>query len=179
VEELERLAAYSQLCKSAAGLTPSFCDDGDSSSGGLGSSPPQDDVHPRGDSTEPRPNFGGKPEPESNPEPDGRSSALQDLYATDTVKDAFSRISSYNTPTMSDDDDEDDDDEDEDEDEDEEWEDNMDPITFMRYFSTRNPNPTIIKLVEDYDREEHAKFENKIQGWAAGIGVMDDAAEVF
>jgi hypothetical protein len=175
MEELGRLYAYSQLCAaafSATGSASSPPDDENSPSRGLGSS--QNNVQPRGDPTAPQSNqttlqdsLGGEPDP------DGRSLALQDLYATDTVKDAFARISLYNTPAMSDA--ESDDDDDDEDDNDEEWEDNMDPITFMRYFATRNPNPTITKLVEDYDREERARLDSKISGWTAGIM---DVAEI-
>lgn len=122
-------------------------------------------MQPRGDSTAPTTQCDNPGEHV----PAVRTLALQVLYAADSVKEAFARLSHKTPSTSSTSDDDDGSDN-------EEWEDNMGPITFMRYFAARNPNPLFDKLLEDHDKEERARLDRTITGWAVGVA---DAAEGF
>jgi hypothetical protein len=92
----------------------------------------------------------------------GGSAALQALYATEVVKEAFTRL--FNRDESGhislDSDDGSDDDED--------WDDNMDPLTFARYYAGPS-NPHFVKMVQDYDRETRARFDHDIKSWAEGV----------
>jgi hypothetical protein len=58
---------------------------------------------------------------------------------------------------------------DNDEDDDSDWEDNMDPITFMRHMAAGNPHSIFIQVLEDHDRLKRARLESEISSWAARI----------
>jgi hypothetical protein len=89
--------------------------------------------------------------------------ALQALYANDAVKHAFA---DFDQPSMtldsgSDDDDDDDDDDDN-------WEDNMDPITFARYYAVGNP--LLAKIVQEHDQKMRERLNQGITNWVEGVG---------
>jgi len=91
----------------------------------------------------------------------GGSSALQALYATGAVKRAFASLS-YREPALilhSDDDDDDDDDDD--------WEDQMDPITFARYYAAQNLH--LAKIVQDHDDKMRERLKEGIASWLEGV----------
>lgn len=87
-----------------------------------------------------------------------RSLTLQALYAKNAVKRAFFELS----PTItldSDDDDEDD--------LDDNWEDNMDPITFARYYAAGDP--LLAQIVQDHDRKMRERLDQGIADWVKGV----------
>jgi len=85
-----------------------------------------------------------------------RSLALQALYANTAVKTALSdNLAIFIGP----DEDEDDDDDD--------WEDNMDPITFSRYYAAANP--LMAQIVQDHDRKMRERLDQGIAAWVKGI----------
>jgi hypothetical protein len=92
---------------------------------------------------------------------------LEALYATDVVREAFMRL--FNRDGSGhiclDSDDGSDDDED--------WEDNMDPLTFARYYAGPS-NPHFVKMVQDYNRETRARFDRGMKRWAQGVAVSAD-----
>jgi hypothetical protein len=59
-------------------------------------------------------------------------------------------------------------------DDDENWEDNMDPLTFARYYAGPS-NPHFFKMVQDHDRETRARFNNEIKSWVEGVVVSADS----
>jgi hypothetical protein len=84
--------------------------------------------------------------------------ALQALYANDAVKHAFL---DFDQPSMtldlgSDDDDDDDN-----------WEDNMDPITFTRYYAAGNP--LLAKIVQEHDQKMRELRDQGIVNWVEGV----------
>ncbi|KAH9995386.1 hypothetical protein BJV74DRAFT_883905 [Russula compacta] len=93
----------------------------------------------------------------------GGSFALQALYATDVVKQAFANLSNHDRPVLildSNDDDVDDDDDDD-------WEDGMDPITFARYYAAQNPH--LAKIVQDHDSKMRQRRNKGITRWVEGV----------
>jgi hypothetical protein len=90
----------------------------------------------------------------------GGSFALQALYETETVKRAFASLAYLSTPVLVLGDDDDDDD-------DEEWEDNMDPVTFARYFAPQNPY--LAKIVQAHDAKMRQRLNEGIVGWMEGV----------
>jgi hypothetical protein len=88
-----------------------------------------------------------------------RSLALQALYANDAVKRALAisdRLSSLDTyPDDNSDDD------------DEIWEDNMDPVTFCRYYAGNNP--LMAKVVQEHDEKMRERLNQGILNWVEGV----------
>jgi hypothetical protein len=86
----------------------------------------------------------------------GTSLALQALYANDAVKRAFA---DFDQPSMTlesfSDDAYDDDDDD--------WEDNMDPITFARYYMVGDP--LLAKIVQEHDQKVRERLNQGIANW--------------
>jgi hypothetical protein len=120
------------------------------------------DVSPTGDDTVPGSSLSPR-RPGGNNNHDGMgfsastSLALQALYANDAVKRAFA---DFDQPSMtldlgSDDDDDDDDDN---------WEDNMDPITFARYYMAGDP--LMAKIVQEHDQKLRERLNQGIANWA-------------
>jgi len=98
----------------------------------------------------------------------GGSMELQALYASEAVKAAFVRLFRRDEPgtfVLCADDGSDDD---------EAWEDNMDPLTFARYYAGPS-NPHFVKMVQDHDRETRARFDLEMKAWAAGVVVSEDS----
>jgi hypothetical protein len=89
---------------------------------------------------------------------------LQALYASNAVRQALARLSirhkAYANVLALDDDEDDDDD-------DSEWDDNMDPVTFARYYA--NTIPQCARIVQDHDRAARARLVRKITDWTGGI----------
>lgn len=98
-----------------------------------------------------------------------RSPALQALYAPNAVRQALARLSiwdnAYTTVLSLDDEDDDDDDS--------EWEDNMDPVTFARYYA--NTIPQFAKIVQDHDRAARARLDRRITDWTGGVGLVTES----
>ena len=97
----------------------------------------------------------------------GGSPAWQALFASDAVRQAFAHLSNrdkHSAAFLTSDDDEDDD-----EDDSNEWADNMDPVTFARYYA--NTIPQFAKIVQDHNRESHAHLNCKITNWAGGVAL--------
>ena len=87
---------------------------------------------------------------------------LEALYATEIVKEALTRlfnrdVSHFIFLDLGDG-----------SDDDEAWENNMDPLTFARYYA-RPSNPQFVKIVQDHDRETCTRFEDKMKVWAEGV----------
>jgi hypothetical protein len=87
--------------------------------------------------------------------PDSISLALQALYANDAVKCAFAdfdrrliAVDSYS-------------------DDDEIWEDNMEPMTFVRYYAAGNP--VMERMVQEHDQEMRKRLDQGIMNWVAGV----------
>ena len=59
-------------------------------------------------------------------------------------------------------------------DDDEDWEDNMDPLTFARYYAGPS-NPHFVKMVQDHDRETRARFNNEMKSWAKRVAASADS----
>jgi hypothetical protein len=59
-------------------------------------------------------------------------------------------------------------------DDNEDWEDNMDPLTFVRYYAGPS-NPHFVKMVQDHDRETRACFINEMKSWAEGVAASADS----
>ena len=57
-------------------------------------------------------------------------------------------------------------------DDDEAWEDNMDPLTFARYYAGPS-NPHFVKMVEDHDREICGCFDHEMKSWAERVIYAD------
>ena len=97
-----------------------------------------------------------------------RSPTWRALFASDAVRQAFTHLSNQDIkhfaalPLN--------DDEDDDEDDSSEWVDNMDPVTFARYYA--NTIPHCAKIVQDHDRWSRAHLNRKITDWASGV-VLD------
>lgn len=180
-DELARLEEYVKLVAPSLGPDlsaryPTPPGDGDASSGGA-------DAAFTGDSAPPRPDPNQNQEQPGNGDgssegnaPSNGSSALRALYSTDAVREAFAHLSQYSTSSTSldididtddDCDDFDDDDFDDDDDDDDEWEDNMDPVTFARYYAPQNPY--YAKIVEDHDRAVQERLDRDIKEWAAQV----------
>ncbi|KAF8816063.1 hypothetical protein BYT27DRAFT_7077943 [Phlegmacium glaucopus] len=62
-----------------------------------------------------------------------------------------------------------------DEDDDEEWEDNMDPVTFARYYA--NTIPEFAKIVQDHDYKARMCLNSRIMDWARSIGSGSGSSE--
>jgi hypothetical protein len=92
--------------------------------------------------------------------PAGTSLALHALYANEAVKHAFMNQPSLTLDLGSDDDDNDDDDDDN-------WEDNMDPITFVRYYAAGNP--LLAKIVQEHDQKMRERRDQQIVDWIGGV----------
>ena len=94
----------------------------------------------------------------------GKSTTLEALYATDVVRKAFTRLFSQDKSgyiSLESDDGSDDD---------EDWEDNMDPLTFARYYA--GPSiPHFMEMVQEHDRETRTCFDHDIKSWAEGVMV--------
>jgi hypothetical protein len=86
--------------------------------------------------------------------------ALQALHANDAVKHAFADLdqSSITLDSYSDDDGDD---------EGEVWEDNMDPITFARYYAAGNP--LLAKIVQEHDQKMSERLNQGIANWVEGV----------
>ena len=91
----------------------------------------------------------------------GGSSALQALYATDAVKQAFASLSHRDEPVLILDSDDSDDDENDD------WEDKMDPITFARYYAAQSPH--LANIVKDHDDKMRERLVEGVASWVRGI----------
>jgi hypothetical protein len=85
--------------------------------------------------------------------------ALQALYSNDAVKRAFADLDRRSTlePYPGDDSD----------DEDEIWEDNMDPITFARYYAASNP--LLAKIVQEHDEKMRERLDRGILNWVEEV----------
>jgi hypothetical protein len=94
------------------------------------------------------------------------SLALQALYKNNAVKDAFSDHQAIIIGA----------DDDSDEDEDEIWEDNMDPITFARYYAAFDP--VMARIVRDHDQAMRERLNQGIANWIEGVqsGYSEDGA---
>jgi hypothetical protein len=119
---------------------------------------PTADVSSLGESTVPGSSYGGAAFGTSG------SSALQALYAIDAVKEAFANLS-YHCQLDAILDEEDDDEDDEDEDE--EWEDNMDPVTFARYYTDLHPH--FARIVQEHDDKMRERLVEEIGSWVKGV----------
>jgi hypothetical protein len=97
----------------------------------------------------------------------GGSTTLEALYATDVVREAFMRLFNRDRSghIFLDSDNGSDDNED--------WEDNMDPLTFARYYAGPS-NPHFVNIVQDHDRETRARFDRGMKSWAQGVAVSAD-----
>ena len=89
----------------------------------------------------------------------GGSSALQALYATDVVKQAFASLSYHNALVLDPDGD--------DFDCDDDWEVRMDPVTFARYYAAQNPH--LARIVQVGDDKKRGPFHEGIANWVEGI----------
>jgi len=87
-----------------------------------------------------------------------KSLTLQSIYAKNAVKYAFYHLTPPVFTLDSGDDDDDDDDS---------WEDNMDPITFARYYAAGSP--LLTKIVEDHDRKMRERLNQGIADWVKGV----------
>ena len=101
----------------------------------------------------------------------GGSPAWQALFASDAVRQAhlFNQDKHSAAFLISSDD------EDGDEDDSSEWVDNMDPVTFARYYA--NTIPQFAKIVQDHNRESHARLNRKITNWAGGVVLHPGSSE--
>jgi hypothetical protein len=52
-------------------------------------------------------------------------------------------------------------------DDDDNWEDNMDPITFLRYYAASHP--VLAKVVQDHDQKLRERFDQGIASWMEGV----------
>jgi hypothetical protein len=91
----------------------------------------------------------------------GTSLAFQALYANDAVKHAFVDFDQTSVTLDSGSDDEDHDDDDDN------WEDNMDPITFVRYYAAGNP--LLAKIVQEHDQKMRERLNQEIANWVKGV----------
>jgi len=95
----------------------------------------------------------------------GESIAMEALHANDLAREAaFTHLFDRDEPChiFLDSDDGSDDDED--------WEDNMDPLTFARYYAGP-ANPHFVKMVQDHDRETRAQFDRDMKSWSEGVAM--------
>ncbi|KAF5386637.1 hypothetical protein D9615_001520 [Tricholomella constricta] len=94
--------------------------------------------------------------------PANRSLAFQALYSNDAVKCAFAALDrerhSVKLYSSSDDDSDDDD---------EVWEDNMDPITFARYYAAADPR--LARIVQEHDKKMRDRLNQGIMSWVEEI----------
>jgi hypothetical protein len=67
------------------------------------------------------------------------------------------------------------DNEDDNEDDSSEWVDNMDPVTFARYYA--NTIPQFAKIVQDHNRESHVHLNRKITNWAGSVVLHPRSSE--
>ncbi|KDQ08115.1 hypothetical protein BOTBODRAFT_584544 [Botryobasidium botryosum FD-172 SS1] len=108
----------------------------------------------------------------------GGSAELQALYASPFVKRAYEELTRQfdesRTLCLAFDEDY--------EDDGEEWEDNMDPVTFARYYASQDPHFAMI--VEEHDRWVRENLERDTVGWLDGLvsagapGMMGDQGAV-
>jgi len=91
------------------------------------------------------------------------SLALQALYASDTVKQAFASLSYWNQLALILDSDDSGDDDDDDDD----WEDTMDPVTYARYYAAQNP--LLARIVQDHDDKMRERLVEGIASWVKGV----------
>jgi hypothetical protein len=52
-------------------------------------------------------------------------------------------------------------------DDDDNWEDNMDPITFLRYYAASHP--VLAKVVQEHDQKLRERFDQGIASWMEGV----------
>jgi hypothetical protein len=53
------------------------------------------------------------------------------------------------------------------EDDDEIWEDNMDPITFARYYAAGNP--LLARIVQEHDEKMRERLNQGVMNWVEGV----------
>jgi hypothetical protein len=94
----------------------------------------------------------------------GPSLPLQTLYANDAVKHPLAHSISLSKPVP-----EQDYDSDSDSDSDDEWEDNMDPITCLRFYAANSP--VLAKVVQEYDQREHERLKQRISKWVEEVSL--------
>ncbi len=95
----------------------------------------------------------------------GTSLALQALYANDAVKHSLADLTPFSKPRDPDPDNDSEDDED-DEDDDASWEE-MDLITFARYYAATSPH--LARVVQEHDRKMRERFDQRIATWLEGV----------
>ena len=88
-----------------------------------------------------------------------KSLTLSSLYGKNAVKYAFYHLA---PPVFTLDLDDDDDD-----DLNDSWEDNMDAITFARYYAVGSP--LLTKIVQDHDRKMRERLNQGIADWVKGV----------
>jgi hypothetical protein len=81
---------------------------------------------------------------------------LPSTYATNVVKRSIASLSYRNEPALILDSDDDDD-----------REDQMDPITFARYYAAQNPH--LAKIVQDHDDNLRERLVEGIASWVKGF----------
>jgi len=160
-DELKRLREYIIFppVLSSSGTTSPFPPGGDdAAAGGPGVSPPGGEAvlgsgllpgQPGGSNY-----HGGAGLPAS------RSLAFQALYANDAVQRAFANFDqrSITFDSCSNDDDDDDD---------EIWEDNMDPISFVRHYAASHP--VLARVVQEHDQKVRERLDQGIANWVAAV----------
>jgi hypothetical protein len=155
-DEIQRLKIYGGLpltpTETNSSAMPPFPPEGGFAAPGLPA-----DVSSLGKSMVPGCSYGGAAFGASG------SSALQALYATDAVKRAFESLFYHCQLALIPDDDDDDDDEDDDD----EWEDNMDPVTFARYYADLHPH--FARIVQEHDDKMHERLVDGIASWVKGV----------
>ena len=159
-DERRRLEEYSGYTPSPVIFTSSTMPSvhpgsGGGAAGGPDGSPTADDTI-SGSRSPPRPV--GDNNHDGSRLPAGTSLALHALYANEAVKHAFMNQPSLTLDLGSDDDDDDDDDN---------WEDNMDPITFARYYAAGNPH--LAKIVQEHDQKMRERRDQQIVDWIGGV----------
>jgi hypothetical protein len=113
--------------------------------------------HPQGTTQSPAVAHPRRPGGNNNHDGAGLPSlALQALYANNAVKHAFA---DFGQPSMTLDLGSDDDDDN--------WEENMDPITFARYYAAGNP--LLAKIVQEHDQKMRERLDQGIANWVEGV----------
>ena len=98
----------------------------------------------------------------------GSSLALQALYANDAVKHPLADITPLSKYLDSDDrGDDHDHDDDDDDDDDSDWEDNMDPVTFARYYAATTP--FLAEIVEEHDQQIRKLLDRRVANWLESV----------
>jgi len=88
--------------------------------------------------------------------------ALQTLYANEAVKHPLANLPPFSKPL-----DPESDYSVSDSDSDDNWEDNMDPITFARYYADINPH--FAKIVQEHDQKMREHLNQRIATWVEGV----------